>query len=88
MVMRDPTASQERLWVMTGGDTSDQLLQYDSELDLRYHLVSRCVNHLTLFNHKAKLRMVTYNPDVSDVNFMCMAMFVCHVSRGWKILAT
>lgn len=42
VVMHDAAEDSERLWIMTGGKSgSDQLLEYDSEIDIQYQLVAR-----------------------------------------------
>ncbi|KAK7499101.1 hypothetical protein BaRGS_00009648, partial [Batillaria attramentaria] len=43
VVMHDATNTKQRdrIWIMTVGPSSDQLLQYDSDIDVQYQLVSR-----------------------------------------------
>ena len=41
VVMKDAAVSSERIWITAVEDGTDQLLQYDSSIDIQYRLVSR-----------------------------------------------
>ncbi|KAK6189879.1 hypothetical protein SNE40_001854 [Patella caerulea] len=40
-IMRDGGAISDKLWIMEGGRSSDQLIEYDSEIDQEYQLFSK-----------------------------------------------